>query len=58
MLENSAFLMPNFTPPHFFFLKCEIDLRIRGKLSEATLTFQTTRFKRRETSVRNFFSSS
>ena len=57
MLENSAFLMLNFTPPHFF-LKCEIDLRIRGKLSEATLTFQTTRFKRRETSVRNFFPTS
>lgn len=54
MLENSAFLMLNFTPPHFF-LKCEIDLQIRGKLSEATLTFPTTRFESRETSVLNFF---
>lgn len=57
MLENSAFLMLNFTPPHFFW-KCEIDLQIRGKLSEATLTFPTTRFESRETSVLNFFPSS
>lgn len=58
MLDNSVFFMLNFTPPHFFFLKCEIDLQIRGKLSEATLTFPTTRFESRETSVLNFFPTS
>lgn len=57
MLDNSVFFMLNFTPPHFF-LKCEIDLQIRGKLSEATLTFPTTRFESRETSVLNFFPTS